>query len=96
MPLSGRDSGNNFLVSQISDGSGMFPFLLLSFLFFVTKRFQNRKYFGYPKRNDFFIEEDILRNGNGNGNEKSGKALPLTTDYYALLSFLLTAHIVTL
>ena len=27
-------------------------------------------YFGYPKRNDFFKKEDILRNGNRNGNEK--------------------------
>ena len=42
--LCGRDSGNDFFVSQISDGSGTFPFLLLSFLFFVPKRFQKRKY----------------------------------------------------
>ena len=39
----GRDSGNNFFVPKISDGSGTFPFLLLSFLFFVPKRFQKRK-----------------------------------------------------
>ena len=40
-----RDSGNDFFVSQISEGSGTFPFLLILFLFFVAKRFQKLNWF---------------------------------------------------
>ena len=40
----GRVSGNDFFVPEILDGSGTFPFLLLSYLFFIPKRFQKQKY----------------------------------------------------
>ena len=52
-----RDSGNDFFVSQISDGSPRFPFLLFLFLFSfpnVSKNenilfLKNLFLFGYPK-----------------------------------------------
>ena len=49
--------------------------------------FRFRLYFGYPKRNDFFYKEDILRNGNGNGNEKSFPLSLLQGSAYYLSGF---------
>ena len=63
--LLGRDSGNDFFVSQILNGSGTFRFFYFCFFFSFPNVSKNENI------NDFFIEEDILRNGNGIGNEKS-------------------------